>query len=170
MNRYAFHYSKVVVRDLQSKNLRLKSMSMPKLTHIDLSISIEESSKILPAMISLELLSGQKPQVKLATVYGKKGSVERVSNTLRRHNMYYFYDNLINIYIPALKKADAFGTDPIAADLDALSFERLLTMKQPLKFTLQGINYLAPIEREFQLFSQAGVKDLAIDVTINVGK
>ena len=130
MQRYAAFYQTVVARDLQSKFLGLKSMTVPKFSSIDLCMPIEASSQILPAMVALELLSGQKGQPRISKVYGpRENAVSEITNTLRKDNMYAFYDNLINVYLPTLRKAGAFDNDPYYRDnekLKELHMEALL--------------------------------------------
>lgn len=170
MNRYAYYYRKYVARDLQSKYLRLKSMNIPSMKSIYLSIDVENSAKFLPAYISLEWLSNQKPQPVLDPRFGKNGPVHQVRTMLRNEKMYEFYDNLFNLYIPSLKKNDLLGKDPIFDTPEELFFDNILqrTEKEKIKFTVDNIHYLLPLEREFQKFNEAKAQDLSLYVEIDL--
>eukprot|EP00924_Labyrinthula_sp_SR-Ha-C_P001005 snap_masked-scaffold_7-processed-gene-10.33-mRNA-1 protein AED:1.00 eAED:1.00 QI:0/-1/0/0/-1/1/1/0/186 len=168
IHRYAYQYQKVIQRDLQSMFLTRNSMNLPKLKSIDAQISIRESSHILPALSALELITGQKAKVNISNAIGTKGQVASVSTKLRKRNMYDFLDILVNIYVPAMKRADVLKRAAIAKELEMLNFEHILTKGSSTQFTLESIGYLLPIEREFEIFGAKQVSDtLSLQVSIN---
>ncbi len=112
MNRLQKYYINIIYYDLLFKDHYINIMQLPQINKITLNIglglkAILDKKQILTALLSLELITNQKPIITKA-----KKSIDKFKLrenmpigckvTLRKYNLYKFIDCLINIVIPIM--------------------------------------------------------------------
>lgn len=119
MNRFHSHFTDIVNHDILFKDHFLNVMQLPKLHHITLNIglgkkAVLDKKQILIALTALELISEQKPCITRAHKSIDKFKLREnmplgSKVTLRRQNMFTFFDKLTNIVLPSMDElSDSF--------------------------------------------------------------
>lgn len=112
MSRMEDFYKESVIKELTEKFEYKNPMEVPKITKITLNMGLGEAvgdKKIVEHAVSdMTKISGQKPVVTLSkkSIAGFKirdGWPIGCKVTLRRHQMYEFFDRLVNISIPRIR-------------------------------------------------------------------
>ncbi len=112
MSRMLDHYKKVVVPQMQKKFGYKNTMQVPKLEKIVLNAGVgdaTQNSKVLDSFIlDVTLIAGQKPLVtrakkSIASFKLRQNMPIGCMVTMRRKNMYFFFDRLVNIAIPRIR-------------------------------------------------------------------
>jgi hypothetical protein len=116
MNRLEKYYENVIRFDLLFKDHYINIMQIPQLSHITLNTGIGlkailEKKQILTALLSIELISEQRPLITRA-----KKSIDKFKLrekmpigckvTLRKSNLYEFMDRITNIIIPFMDNSN----------------------------------------------------------------
>lgn len=123
MARLQDYYRQTVVKQLQEKLGISNIMAVPRLEKITLNMGLGDSARdkkvIENAVAEMAAISGQKPIVTYArkSIAGFKlrdGMPLGVKVTLRRQQMYEFFDRLINITTPRIR--DFRGLNPKSFD------------------------------------------------------
>ena len=123
MARLQDYYRSTVVKQLQEKLGISNVMAVPRLEKITLNMGLGDSARdkkvIENAVAEMSAISGQKPIVTYArkSIAGFKlrdGMPLGVKVTLRRQQMYEFFDRLINITTPRIR--DFRGLNPKSFD------------------------------------------------------
>ncbi|MBA3580960.1 MAG: 50S ribosomal protein L5 [Gammaproteobacteria bacterium] len=112
MARLQQHYKDVVVKRLMEQFNYKSAMEVPRITKITLNMGLGEAvgdKKVVDHAVSdMSKISGQKPVVTLArnSIAGfkvREGWPVGCKVTLRRAQMYEFFDRLISIAIPRIR-------------------------------------------------------------------
>ncbi|MFZ3157449.1 MAG: 50S ribosomal protein L5, partial [Smithella sp.] len=123
MARLKDYYSKTVVPALIKKFNYKNPMQVPKMEKIVINMGLGEAIsnvKIIDgAVLELAAITGQKPVVNkakksIATFKLRQGMPIGCSVTLRKNNMYEFFDRLVNAALPKVR--DFRGISPNAFD------------------------------------------------------
>ena len=123
MARLQDYYRQTVVKQLQEKLAISNVMAVPRLEKITLNMGLGDSARdkkvIENAVAEMSAITGQKPIVTYArkSIAGFKlrdGMPLGVKVTLRRQQMYEFFDRLINITTPRIR--DFRGLNPKSFD------------------------------------------------------
>jgi large subunit ribosomal protein L5 len=123
MARLKDYYSKTVVPALIKKFNYKNPMQVPKMEKIVINMGLGEAIsnvKIIDgAVLELAAITGQKPIVNkakksIATFKLRQGMPIGCSVTLRKNNMYEFFDRLVNAALPKVR--DFRGISPNAFD------------------------------------------------------
>jgi large subunit ribosomal protein L5 len=123
MARLKDYYSKTVVPALIKKFNYKNPMQVPKMEKIVINMGLGEAIsnvKIIDgAVLELAAITGQKPIVNkakksIATFKLRQGMPVGCSVTLRKNNMYEFFDRLVNAALPKVR--DFRGISPNAFD------------------------------------------------------
>ncbi|HBI48024.1 MAG TPA: 50S ribosomal protein L5 [Smithella sp.] len=123
MARLKDYYSKTVVPALIKKFNYKNPMQVPKMEKIVLNMGLGEAIsniKIIDGAVQeLAAITGQKPIVNkakksIATFKLRQGMPVGCSVTLRKNNMYEFFDRLVNAALPKVR--DFRGISPNAFD------------------------------------------------------
>ena len=113
MNRFQKHYENIVCYDLLFKDYFINVMQLPKVYQITINTGIGlgavlDKRRILTALLGLELVSGQRPEITRAKKSIDKFKLREkmpvgVSVTLRGERMYSFLDRLVNLALPRIR-------------------------------------------------------------------
>jgi len=123
MARLKDYYSKTVVPALIKEFNYKNTMQVPKMEKIVINMGLGEAIsnvKIIDgAVLELAAITGQKPIVNkakksIATFKLRQGMPIGCSVTLRKNNMYEFFDRLVNAALPKVR--DFRGISPNAFD------------------------------------------------------
>lgn len=116
MNRLQKYYENIVTSDLLLKDHYVDVMQLPQLTKITLNTGIGlkailDKKQILTALLSMQLISGQRPVITRA-----KKSIDKFKLrvnmpigckvTLRKSNLFEFMDRFINIILPVMDSSN----------------------------------------------------------------
>jgi large subunit ribosomal protein L5 len=156
MIRFKEHYLNVVRKDLLTKFNYKNLHQIPKLEKIVINISVKEavqnSKNVVPALIALELITGQKAVLTKAkkSIAGFKlrKNVELGAKiTLRNDTMYTFFDRFVTIVLPRIGSFKGFSKK---------SFDK----RGNCAFGIQDFFVFYEIENLFALFD----KTLGMDI------
>ena len=116
-------YAGEVVPALQKRFNNKSSMQLPKLQHITLNMGVGEAvetPKLLDSAVEeLSLIAGQRAMItrakkSIANFKIRDGMAIGCKVTLRRNQMYEFYNKLVNVVLPQLR--DFRGISPNSFD------------------------------------------------------
>lgn len=112
LNRYYMHYNKNVCLDFIYKQNLKNLFQIPKIEKIILNVTyktiINDKKHIVPGLVSLELVSGQKlkwtnAQKSIAGFKLRKNQIIGCKVDLRNMHMYSFLEKLITIILPRVR-------------------------------------------------------------------
>ncbi len=151
MNLNKENFKKVTKRDIQSKYPLKSNFKNIKLKSISLQISLKEQKfeskkQLLPGLIALEIISGQKAKIhrskKAVSVWRlMKGDQTALSLVLRGPAMQKFFENLVEVVLPSLRPFEGIPMES-------------LDKQGNLSFMLPNIFVFPPLEREYLHFQQ----------------
>lgn len=158
LNRYHIHYNKNVCVDLIYK-LNLKNLfEIPKIKKITLNLTyktiINDKKHIVPGLVSLELICGQKLKWTSAakSIAGfklRKNQIIGCKVDLRQMHMYTFLEKLVTIILPRIRNFTGVN-------------QSCLNKKHHLSIGLPEILVFSELENYFEFFESLK----GIDVTI----
>ena len=111
MNRFTYHYKQIVSYDLITKFNYKNSFHIPEIESISVNLSSVtlafEKKKIIPFLLALELISGQKGKMTFSKknkiqLKIKQGMVVGCKVTLNKLNSHAFLENLILFVFPKI--------------------------------------------------------------------
>lgn len=148
MNRLNTHFKQISSYDLITKSNYTNSFQIPSLKTVTINISsiqlANEKKQIIPFLLVLELITGQKGKLTLSkknkiTLKIKKGMVVGCKITLNKIDSYDFLENLITFILPTFKEFPGFVLHP--------------NSPQTLSFSLNNILSFPELAQEFLFFS-----------------
>ena len=117
MNRLQKYYNHIILYDLLFKDHYINSMELPQMCNITLNTGIGlkailDKKQILTALLSMELVSGQRPIITRAKKSIDKFKVREnmpigCKVTLRKNKLYEMLDRFINIVIPYMDDSNS---------------------------------------------------------------
>ena len=160
-NKFRNLSSGIYINSLRIKNpVYNLNFIMPKAIKINVcsSKAVTDKRKLIPILLALELIIGQrglltKAKYSLATFRLKKGMHIGVKITLKRYNMWNFFDKLIHIIFPSLIYFNKLKNNRISYDkwgnlaigledisiFPELNWLRTEGSKHPLFYSPQGL-------------------------------
>lgn len=116
MNRFQKYSNRIITTDLLLKDHYIHFLQFPHLTQISLNTGIGlkailDKKQILTALLSMQLIAGQKPVITRAKKSIDKFQVRKNMPigclvTLRKSNLFEFMDRFINSLLPTLDSSD----------------------------------------------------------------
>jgi large subunit ribosomal protein L5 len=164
LNRYYIHYNKNVCFDLIYKQNLKNLFEIPKIKKIILNLTyktiINEKKHIVPGLISLELISGQKlkwtnAKKSIAGFKLRKSQIIGCKVDLRSMHMYSFLEKLITIILPRVRNFAGIS-------------ENVLNQKNHLSIGLPEILVFPELENYFEFLEL--LKGIDITIVTHVKK
>lgn len=160
MNRLNNHYKQIVSYDLTTKFNYKNSYQLPSIKEIVINISsinlAIEKKKIIPLLLAIELISGQKGKITLSKknkihLKVKQGMIVGCKVTLNKKNSYNFLEDLITFVLPNRKDFKGF----------------YINSKSPsnLSFKIDNVLDFFELQNEFLTFSK--IPNLNITIKMN---
>lgn len=148
MNRFTYHYKQIASYDLITKFNYKNSFQIPQIKKISINLSSTnlafEKKKIIPFLLVLELISGQKGGLTFSKknkihLKIKQGMVVGCKVTLNKLKSHVFLENLILFVLPNINNFKGFS----------------LNKKSPLElsFKINNILNFMELQNEFLHFS-----------------
>lgn len=159
MNRLLTHYKTISSYDLITKYNYKNSFQIPKIKKISINLSSTnlafEKKKIIPFLLLLELISGQKGTINISkknkiNLKIKKGMVMGCKVTLNESNSYKFLENLILFIFPNINNFKGFSLNKKSAT--------------ELSFKIDNVLNFLELENEFLNFSKMPKLDLTLHI------
>lgn len=111
-NRYKKYYQQIICQDLLLKQNYKTIMELPSLQKIVLNTTSKlyttDKKNILPALMAMELLSGQKAKLtsakkSIASFKIRENQIIGCKTTLRHLSMYLFFEKLLTVVLPRVR-------------------------------------------------------------------
>ena len=162
MNRFNTHYKNTISYDLMTKFNYMNSFEIPSIKEISINISslnlAFEKKKIIPLLVAIELISGQKGRITLSKknkihLKIKKGIVVGCKVTLNTQNSHEFLEHLILFVFPHIKDFKGFS----------------IKHKSPsiLSFKINNLLNFFELNNEFLNFSNISPVNITIKLNTN---
>lgn len=122
MVRFKKYYEDIISYDLLTKFNYINIMQVPRVLKIIIHLTIRESIRdqkaIFLGLFILEVVSGQKARITkikrpLSIFKTQRNMIIGCKVTLRRSKMYYFFDKLLVVSIPAIKLFEGYSVHQI---------------------------------------------------------
>ena len=149
MNRFKNHYKYVVQYDLINKLSHVNCITVPKIKSISLNFGIKETvistKKILPPLLALELLTGQKGVVTkskkdLIKYKIRKGMIVGCKvNLSNKNNIFSFLEKLISMTLPRIRYFNGIRKGQV-------------TQRGNLNFRINDLLAFHELEQEYEKF------------------
>lgn len=145
-NRYYNHFQDIAVYDISMKMNARTSYIVPLIEKIVLNIGVlsvvGDKRQILPALLSLELITGQRAQVTVCKKPSldlkiRKGVFTGCKVVLRKRPMYNFFDKFLTLTVPRIPHFTGFKRK-LVTDRGNLTFR----VHDPLAFFELEYEYL----------------------------
>lgn len=111
-NRYKKYYQQIICQDLLLKQNYKTIMELPSLQKIVLNTTSKlyttDKKNILPALMAMELISGQKAKLtsakkSIASFKIRENQIIGCKTTLRHLSMYLFFEKLLTVVLPRVR-------------------------------------------------------------------
>lgn len=164
LNRYYMHYKKNVSADFIYKQNLKNLFEIPKIKKIILNVTyktiINDKKHIIPGLLALELISGQKlkwtnAHKSIAGFKLRKNQIIGCKVSLQNTNMYSFLEKLITIILPRVRNFTGIGANK-------------LNQGAHLSIGLPEILVFSELENYFEFFEL--LKGIDITIVTNVKK
>ena len=164
LNRYQEHYKKIICTDFLYKKNYKNIFEIPKIEKIILSITskniISDKKNIIPGLISLELISGQKvkqtsARKSIASFKLRKNQLIGCKTDLRNKNLYHFLEKLVTIILPRIRQFNGINI-------------KVLNEKTHVTLGLSEILVFPELENYFEYFEF--LKGVTITIVSNLNK
>lgn len=160
------YYQHIVTQDLLLKQNCKNIMELPKLNKIVFNISsnifVQDKKYIIPALLALESITGQKiksTQAKksIASFKIREGQVLGCKITLRTQNMYNFFSKFIIIITSRIRDLSAVNKDSsfisVNSSLQTKKYKKNSNNNLYFTLAIKNLMIFPELENHFELFS-----------------
>jgi large subunit ribosomal protein L5 len=152
------YYQQVVCEDLLLKQSFNKILELVKLKKITINASsklvVKDKKYIIPSLLSLELITGQKSQLKgakksIATFKIREKQLIGSKSTLRKKKLFIFFDKVTKIIFPRLREFHGFSKKSFDVNGNYSMGIRNLLFFNELENFFEFFDFLAGIDITF---------------------